>query len=114
MTAARQAYGAFGERLVATWYERRGATVLARNWRCREGELDLVVRDGKTIVFCEVKTRRTAAWGSGLEAVTSVKQVRLRRLAARWLAESGVPRSAIRFDVAAVTGARVEVVEGAF
>jgi putative endonuclease len=114
MTAARRAYGAFGERVVATWYERRGCTVLARNWRCREGELDLVVRDGTTIVFCEVKARRTPALGGGFEAVTAAKQARLRRLAVRWLAESAEPRQAIRFDVAAVTGSRVEVLEAAF
>ena len=112
----RRALGAAGEAVVARWYERRGYEVVARNWRCREGELDLVVRSGRTYVFCEVKTRRSTAFGAPVEAVTRDKQMRIRRLAARWL-EDGAPGPAkdIRFDVASVLGPReVEVVEGAF
>ena len=64
MTGARQALGAEGESMAARWYEANGYEVLDRNWRCREGELDLVVRRQRTIVFCEVKTRTTAAFGA--------------------------------------------------
>lgn len=116
MTDARRALGARGEDVAAAWYERRGYEVVARNWRCRDGELDLVVRSGRTYVFCEVKTRRTTAFGAPVEAVTRDKQMRIRRLAARWL-EDGAPGPAkdIRFDVASVTGPRdVEIIEGAF
>jgi putative endonuclease len=114
MASSRRAYGDFGERLAAQWYERHGYDVLARNWRCREGEIDLVARKGRVLVVCEVKARRSEAFGGGFEAVTATKQARLRRLAARWLAESRPGAVEVRFDVVAVTGARVEVLEGAF
>jgi putative endonuclease len=107
--------GDHGERLVASWYEARGFTVLARNWRVREGELDLVVGRGGLVVVCEVKTRSSGRFGSPLEAVTPVKQRRLRRLAVAWLAATDRRATTVRFDVAAVHGGtRVEVVEDAF
>lgn len=115
MTDARRALGALGEAAVASWYEARGYEVVARNWRCRDGELDLVVRLGRTYVFCEVKTRTTDAFGVPAEAVTRTKQMRLRRLAARWLDDEAPLRARdIRFDVAAVLGGQIEVLEGAF
>ena len=94
----------------------RGYAVLARNWRCSQGELDLVVRRGPLLVVCEVKTRSGDAFGEPFEAVTRQKQLRLRRLAARFLATAGArvhPRE-IRFDVASVRGDRIDVIEGAF
>ena len=106
--------GAGGEDLSAAWYEARGYRVVARNWRCREGELDLVLHRDATIVFCEVKTRSSLAFGSPLEAVTLVKQRRIRRLAAAWLREADGHASQVRFDVAAVLDGTVEVVENAF
>jgi putative endonuclease len=115
----RRRLGAAGEALVASWYEARGYEVLDRNWRVREGELDLVVRRGSTLAFCEVKTRRGDAFGSPFEAVTAAKQRRLRTLATRWLAEHRVRASELRFDVAAVRMpagqvAEIEVCEAAF
>ena len=97
--------GARGEELAVTWYTSRGYAVLSRNWRCREGELDLVARLGRTVVFCEVKTRAGAGFGLPAEAVTGEKQRRLRRLATRWLAEQvpSVGFDEVRFDVASVT-----------
>jgi putative endonuclease len=93
--------------------------VLARNWRVRDGELDLVARSGTTIVFCEVKTRRSDAFGIPAEAVTPVKQARIRRLAVQWLAANGERAAGLRFDVAAVTPDGrgqwiVDVLEGVF
>lgn len=114
MTRARQVLGAAGEDLSAAWYEARGYQVLARNWRCREGEIDLVLRRGATLVVCEVKTRSSLAFGSPLDAVTPVKQRRIRRLAAAWLHESGNHADDVRFDVAAVLDGIVDVVENAF
>ncbi|HYD08775.1 MAG TPA: YraN family protein [Acidimicrobiales bacterium] len=111
----RRAYGESGEALAAAWYEAAGYEVVARNWRCREGELDLVVRRGRTIVFCEVKARRTTRFGTPGESITHEKKQRIRHLAARWLREaSGARPGEIRFDVAAVLDGRVEVVQGAF
>lgn len=114
MTARRQALGALGEALAADWYEANGYEVVSRNWRCREGELDLVVRKQRTIVFCEVKTRTTDAFGLPQEAVTYEKRQRIRQLAAKWLDESPIRARQIRFDVAAVLDGRLEMIEGAF
>jgi putative endonuclease len=113
----RQRLGARGEQLAADWYAARGYRVVARNWRCREGELDLVVAGHGDVVFCEVKTRSSDRFGVPAEAVTPAKRRRLRVLAARFLAEhpaAGAGRRGVRFDVAAVTGGEVEVIEAAF
>jgi putative endonuclease len=114
MTAARLALGAHGEDLAADWYERHGYEVVARNWRCRAGELDLVVRRGRELVFVEVKTRSSDRFGLPAEAVTARKQQRLRGLAVRFLAEAGGGASSLRFDVVAVLGGRIQVIEAAF
>lgn len=114
MTDRRRALGASGEDAVAAWYEARGYEIVVRNWRCRDGELDLIVRTGRSFVFCEVKTRTSDAFGVPVEAVTQAKRARLRRLAARWLTEAPMRAHQIRFDVASVMGDRVEVLEGAF
>jgi putative endonuclease len=99
---ARQVLGAAGEDAVARWYGEAGYAVLARNWRVREGEIDLIARRDRTIVFCEVKTRRGDAFGTPAEAVTFRKQARLRKLAVRWLAENAARADVLRFDVASV------------
>jgi putative endonuclease len=116
---ARRAVGAAGEDAVAHWYAGSGYAVLARNWRVREGEIDLIARRDATIVFCEVKTRRGDAFGSPAEAVTHRKQARLRKLAVQWLAQNGTHADVLRFDVAQVLpdgrGAWiVDVLEAAF
>lgn len=110
----RRVLGASGEEAVARWYADHGYEIVVRNWRCREGELDLIVRAGRAFVFCEVKTRSSDAFGAPAEAVNRAKQERLRRLAARWLTEAPVRPREIRFDVASVLGDRIEVLEGAF
>jgi putative endonuclease len=115
LTQARRALGASGEQAAAEWYEARGYELVARNWRCRDGELDLIVRRGRLYVFCEVKARTSTAFGAPVEAVTRTKQVRLRHLAARWLSDEAPVRAReIRFDVASVLAGEIEVVEGAF
>jgi putative endonuclease len=115
----RRRLGVAGEDAVARWYEAAGYEVLDRNWRCRDGELDLVVTQGGTLAFCEVKTRASTRFGAPFEAVTLTKQRRLRNLALRWLAEHGTHRPALRFDVASVTSTpsgelAIDVLEGAF
>jgi putative endonuclease len=111
---ANQARGRWGERRAAAHYQRLGYHVLDRNWRCPHGEIDLVVRRGDTVVFCEVKTRRTAAYGGPAEAVDHRKQVRIRRLAAAWLHAHEIRRVEVRFDVVAITGVDLDVIEAAF
>ena len=115
----RRRLGTAGEDAVAAWYEAAGYRLLDRNWRCRDGELDLVVSRDRTIVFCEVKTRISTRFGAPVEAVTATKQRRLRALATHWLADCDAPRRALRFDVASVTRAPdgelvVDVLENAF
>lgn len=115
MTQARRALGISGEDAAAAWYVARGYEVLARNWRGAAGELDLVLALGRAVVFCEVKTRSSLAFGAPAEAVTRAKQLRLRRLAGEWLsARTGPAPSDLRFDVASVLRGEVEVIEGAF
>lgn len=106
--------GREGEELAAAWYVRHGFDVVDRNWRCPIGEVDLVARRGHLLVVCEVKARRTDAFGPPAAAVGRVKQQRLRRLAAAWLAARGVHGVEVRFDVVAITGIDVDVVENAF
>jgi putative endonuclease len=115
----RDAIGARGEDAAARAYERRGYRVVARNWRCRLGELDLVVERRGVLVVCEVKSRRSAAsFGGGYEAVTWRKRAKLRSLAEAFLGATGARPQAIRFDVASVAlragGSSVEVFEDAF
>jgi putative endonuclease len=114
VTAARLALGAAGEEQAAAWYRSRGYAVLDRNWRCREGELDLVVRRGRELVFVEVKTRRTDRFGTPAEAVTRAKQRRLRVLARRYLDSTDERAGSLAFDVASSLGGRLEVIQAAF
>ena len=106
--------GRWGEDVAAAWYTRRGFEVLARNWRCPAGEIDLVLRRGRLVVICEVKARRSDAYGPAAAAVGPAKQQRLRRLAAAWLAATGVRGVDVRFDVVAITGVELDVVVDAF
>jgi len=110
----RQRLGAAGEAAVARCYERAGYEVLERNWRCREGEIDLILRRRRVLVFCEVKTRSTAAFGTPAEAVTAAKRDQVRRVARRYLDDCPVRFREIRFDVGAVTPTSIEILEAAF
>ena len=119
MTTARQrlATGGYGEASAAHYLVEQGMVVLDRNWRCSAGELDLVLRDGPVLVFCEVKTRASAAFGGPLESVTPTKVARLRRLGARWMQERGVRVHDVRLDLVGVLldrggEARLEHVRG--
>jgi putative endonuclease len=111
--------GRRGENAAARWYVEHGYEVVARNWRCAAGEIDLLCRASRpergssrsTLVVCEVKTRTSGAFGHALEAVTPAKQRRLRRLAGAYLRSQDERYDHIRFDVAAVMGPMLEVVE---
>jgi putative endonuclease len=105
-TDRRLRLGRAGETLAAARLEATGLRVVARNWRCREGEVDLVAAGPGVLVFCEVKTRRGNGYGSPAAAVTPAKQARLRRLAAAYLAASATPPCRVRFDVVAVSWPR--------
>ncbi len=116
----------WAEDLVAAWYVREGYDIVARNWRCARGELDIVAWRGGVLVVCEVKARRNANHGDPFEAITPRKIARLRRATAAFVAAlrdddptlsgGGLRRPIcnVRFDAAAVLGGRVEVREAAF
>ncbi|MFR9751907.1 YraN family protein [Nocardia sp. 004] len=109
----KQALGARGEELAADFLRAAGMEIIARNWRCRYGELDLIVLDRDVTAFVEVKTRSGLGYGAPAESVTAVKQRRIRRLALLWLAEQDGSWRRIRFDVVSVLVApgRAPVIE---
>ena len=111
---ANIARGRWGERRAATEYRRRGYAILDQNWRSSTGELDLVVERDGIVVFAEVKTRRSDRFGPDAAAVGPKKQGIIRRLAVEWLDERPRQRNGIRFDVVAITGVNVVVIESAF
>lgn len=111
--------GRYGEDAAAEFLTTTGMEIVARNWRCRHGEVDIIGADGDTIVFVEVKTRSGERFGSPAEAVTPVKAQRIHRLAGLWLAERAGPWVPVRFDVVEVIiargdGPRVVHLQGAF
>ena len=102
MTRARIAFGKTGEDLACRELERRGYAIIARRHRCRGGELDIVARDGPTLVFVEVKARDGRAFGDAAEAVTWQKQQRIVRLASEYVMRHHLSDSPCRFDVVAI------------
>ncbi|HEU5316455.1 MAG TPA: YraN family protein [Chloroflexota bacterium] len=98
----RIATGARGEQLAAAYLERAGLTVIERNYRCRAGEIDLVATDGAEFVFVEVRTRRSAAFGSPEESITTRKQRKMAECAFSYLAEHAAHHRPWRVDVVAV------------
>jgi len=117
-TDRRTERGRTGEDAALRVYERRGFTLVARNWRCQLGELDLVVVRRDLLVFSEVKSRSGPAFGGGYEAVTWAKRRKIRSLAEAFLQRNAFERARVRFDVASVwlgaRGADVEIFEDAF
>ncbi|WP_432560477.1 YraN family protein [Granulicoccus sp. GXG6511] len=116
MTGVKQRLGAQGEEWAEEVLSEAGMFVIDRNWRCREGEIDLIAVDevdGETIlVFCEVKYRTGTGFGTPLEGITYEKVRRLRRAAAMWLRERKVSTRRIRLDaigILAVRGRDIEV-----
>ena len=99
------ARGAAAERLAGTWLKRRGLRPLDANYRCRTGEIDLVMHDGDTLVFVEVRYRRRKRFGSGAESVDRVKQQRIIRAASRYLQQHPWwADNVCRFDVVSLSG----------
>jgi putative endonuclease len=116
---AKDALGQYGERVAARHLAAAGLTIVARNWRCPDGEIDIVARDRDVVVICEVKTRSSSAFGTPAEAITRTKADRLRRLAMLWLREHPAGGADVRFDVVSVLLPRagapaVEHLRGAF
>lgn len=100
--ARKDELGRQGEDLAARFLEDAGYRIVARNWRCRQGEIDIIARNADTLIFVEVKSRSTLAFGHPFEAITTAKLVRLRGLAALWCAEHRPRAERIRLDAIAV------------
>ena len=118
MTFARQEMGKTGEDLACRELERRGYAIVARRYRRRGGELDIIARDGPTLVFVEVKARDGHAFGEAGEAVTGFKRRRITRLALDYMMRYHLADCPCRFDVVAIHfeagRPTVEVFQGAF
>lgn len=119
MTRERKNTGTEGEQIALSFLLALGYRLVARNWRCRSGEIDLILFDGPVLVFVEVKTRHGTGFGQPQEAVGPAKQARIRRLARYYLLVSRSREQEIRFDVVAVTfsgnaAPRIEHLQGAF
>ena len=109
MTADRRTQGKRAEQLAKTWLQARGLVLVQANYHCRMGELDLVMREADTLVFVEVRLRRSTAYGSAAESVTRSKQDKLRQAALHFIASRpDLASLAVRFDVIALSGMRIE------
>lgn len=95
---AKDALGQSGERLAADYLEEHGVRVIDSNWRCANGEIDLVALDGDELVIVEVKTRRSRRYGDPLEALTQAKVRRLQTLAVLWAREHHQVAAPLRID----------------
>ena len=122
--AARVARGKWAEDLVSRWYEQHGYVIVARNWLCKRGELDVVACKDAVLVVCEVKARASNAFGTPAEAVTLAKQLKVRRATADFRASMRTSNDpfaplvntvgSVRFDVACVLGTQLEMLEDIF
>jgi putative endonuclease len=102
MTQHRQRLGKSGEDLAVAELERRGYAIIARRYRTRHGEIDIVANDGETLAFVEVKARSTAEFGTAAEALTRWKKRRLTAMAVDYLARNRIEERPCRFDVVAI------------
>ena len=118
MSRARNILGKIGENLACHELERRGYAVLARRYRSRGGEIDIVAAQGPTVVFVEVKTRDGSAYGSGADAVTWTKRRRIVAAATDFLMRHRMIDRPCRFDVVSIVvgaeGPAIEVISHAF
>jgi putative endonuclease len=99
---AKDILGRRGEALAVQYLQAQGLVVLARNWRCDIGEIDVIARDDDVLVFCEVKTRTSVRFGHPLETVTAAKLERIRRLAQRYVHDMALRSTPVRIDVIGV------------
>ena len=102
MRSTRREVGDIGERLAAAFLERHGYAILQRNFRCREGEIDIVARQGESLVFVEVRAKRGSGFGTPEESITDLKKERLVSVADAYLQQCDDPPSTWRIDVVAI------------
>ena len=104
--AAKDELGKRGEDLAAEFLSNAGLVIVERNWRCSQGEIDIVALDGAELVFVEVKTRSSVAFGHPFEAITAPKMARLRRLAGAWCEQHPGRYRSIRIDAVGILAGR--------
>ena len=118
MSRRRQRLGKSGESTAAWFLQGQGYRILARNYRNRTGEIDIIAREGNTLVFVEVKTRRSHRFGPPKTAVTAGKQYRMTRTALGYMKETGRMNTRARFDVVTIDAStqppEIEVIKNAF
>ena len=115
MTRNNRAVGSIYEEKIAAFLKQNGFVILERNYRCRQGEVDLICTQGPCLVFVEVKYRTDGRMGGPLEAVDKRKQRRIRQAAAHYMYSHGFAEDcACRFDVVGILGERIELVQDAF
>ncbi len=118
MTVKTKTLGEKGEDLAAAFLEKKGYNILFRNYKCSFGEIDIIAKHKKTLSFVEVKTRSTKKYGLPQEAVTSVKQAKISRVALEFVQRYKMENRAARFDVVSVQslndGYEVDLIENAF
>lgn len=102
MSIARKALGRWGEELTVAYLQERGYQILAQNWHSPAGEIDIIARDKETLVFVEVRTRRSTTFGLPSESVNRRKQQKIRQVALGYMQQLDVRAPAFRFDVAAI------------
>lgn len=111
---SRRAEGREGEEMAVEYLSINGYNILERNYRNRFGEIDLIAKDGKTVVFIEVKRRNTDSYGLPVESVDIKKQKRLSKAAAAYITEKRITNSPCRFDVVSIYNDRIELFKDAF
>ena len=106
--------GTLGENAAAAFLEKSGCRILARNYRRPTGEIDIIVREGKAVVFVEVKQRSSLRYGRPAEAVNRAKQMHILRTAMLYLAENGLEEVPVRFDIVEVLPDGMRRIQAAF
>jgi putative endonuclease len=106
--------GRNGEARAVAFLVDRGYAIVARNWRCRIGELDLIARDGDTLAFVEIRSRADGSRGDAIATVGAAKQRKLAQVAAAYLAAERPVARACRFDVVGLTGDDIVLIKDAF
>ena len=103
MVDERKIFGGSAEKLAAVYLKKKGYEIVETNWRCRLGEIDLIVKSKDTLAFCEVKARKSSRFGHPLEAITPAKQSRLRRLGEFYWSYSTDRSLTVRFDAISIS-----------
>ena len=116
MLNQHQQYGRKSEDMAAAYLKNQGFVILQRNYRTRLGEIDIIARDGQTIVFVEVKARKTDNTGSVKSSITQNKKIKITRLAQCYLKQSRTYDAKVRFDVVVIKGdgESIELIKNAF